>query len=66
MNDEWKEEYKKRYVPNCGDDEVCIAFWKDNIDFIDQALVSQKQEFILNSKELKELTELIRDLKFNN
>ena len=40
----WLEEYKLRYVPNCGDDEVCIAFWKDNMDYIEKTLQEQREE----------------------
>ena len=70
----WREEYKLRYVPNCGDDEVCIAFWKDNMDYIEKTLQEQREEVMPYIKDLnmmifrleprnKELEDKIVELK---
>ena len=40
MNKEinWEKRYRELFVPKCGDDEVCNAFWQSNIDFISDLL----------------------------
>ena len=61
MNKEinWEKRYRELFVPKCGDDEVCNAFWQSNMDFISDLLEEkeslekiQSKEFVSKSKKM--------------
>jgi len=46
----WEKRYRELFVPKCGDDEVCNAFWQSNIDFISDLLEEKESLEKIQSK----------------
>ena len=40
----WEKEYRRLFVPDCGNDEVCSRHWEAHIDFIRQELANARRE----------------------